>query len=325
MVASSLQQHYHSYSEINVNLNQMVVSSLFPPGTPVWYNIKYVDEFTNHNMLRAYEGVVRSVSHSAVRGTVVCEVIRFMNKDDGDSDEIFVETVDVNSMAYGSGCLVHVKTQCTNSTTNSTEMKGEIIIPHFLYESGKAMITYTVKLIMTDGSIIIENGVSPERIQYRFGLDRLRAKLKNEYSNKMVAIRTGTLGLPMRKRRSVALEQNLKIKIKKILHIDNEEIAESSETVRYPNESKNPKKSRRNCNSSPLNIERCKHNTCSRYGQKEYEGYCFVHYYFLLKSKKNAQLKLKEQTHNNTGTSSNTQCRNKSSTSETELVDLTEE
>lgn len=229
-----LQNCTHTCTLAN-NANQMVITSSFPPGTPVWYNIQQVNEFTNHDRLRTYQGVVRSVSHSTVHGKEVYEVLRRV-KYEGDNTEIFVETVDVDSMAYGSGCLVLVKTQCICSTTNCNEMKGEIIIPHFSYQNGKATISYTVKLIMNDGSILIEKGVSSERVQYRFGLDQLRKNLNTGHCKKMVAIRTGSLGLPINKRRIVlhGANQNLKGKMKKIPQTNNDYATDSSAKSRCP-------------------------------------------------------------------------------------------
>ena len=296
----------------------MVKSYSFPPGTPVWYNMQYVDEFTGQKVLRAYEGIVRSVSNSTVNRKIVCEVLH-RNRNGGDT-EVIVEMVDQDRMAYGSGCLVHVKMPCTFSSSDCKEMNGEIVCPNFPNnQNGDRAITYTVKLFMSDGSISLENGIPSDRVRYRFGLDRLREKMKGDNSSKkMVGIRTSSLGLPVRKRRidSTCTHQVVKMKILRNNALFSDQGSNGSS--HSPDETTHSTGQTSHTEVSTKST-RCKHQEgCSRKRQKGYEGYCFAHYFFLMQEKK--------QKTKNAGSSEKRDQNNTEHPSRqtTETVDLTE-
>ena len=81
-------------------------------------------------------------------------------------------------------------------------MVGEVLCPNVLRTHQVITISYTIKVVMDDGGILIENGVSSDRIRYRFGLDQLRIDLNSSCieQKRMMGIRTNAHGVPLRKR-----------------------------------------------------------------------------------------------------------------------------
>jgi hypothetical protein len=111
-----------------------------------------------------------------------------------------VDLVGENNLAYGSQCPVLVNMIASDKSRK--EMNGEIVSPCFTSngEAGTSTVTYMVKLATDDGGILIEEKVSADRVRYRFGLDRLRAKLNENFnSTTSIGIRTSSIGLPLRR------------------------------------------------------------------------------------------------------------------------------
>jgi hypothetical protein len=264
------------------------------------------------------------------------EVLRNKFTNGESKHEVFVETVDENNLALGSRCPVHVKMSFSDDSFPQ-EMNGEIICPHFAKRHGsdEIVVTYTVKLLAEDGGILIEEGVAPNRIRYQYGLDRLRANLRRKYgTNKMMAIRTGSVGLPVRKRQ-VCLQQSTKCLKKKpvFVHAPASNVEKtycplSSLKVKsarnYPTKEvgKDGKHNQKSLDTlPPQNI--CKNGDCSCHEQKGCNGYCFKHYYFMLRNiKVEDNDDVKEQTEQTTK-SDRMSVAPKQKTESSDLVDLT--
>jgi hypothetical protein len=221
----------------------------------------------------------------------MCEVLRNSSPNTGSTHEVFVETVNENNLAFGSKCPVHVKMASEDSS--SSEVNGEIICPHFSQhnENGGNIVTYTVKLLTGDGGILIEKGVSSDRIRYRYGLDQLRANLKGKRGpNTMMAIRTGSLGLPIRKTRCPTYKPVFVHLPPSCSRKTNNCKREASFKDLSPRGVLPPKaiaKSTKNHHShqtttSSHNI--CKTEDCNCFKQKGCSGYCFKHYYLMLRN-----------------------------------------
>jgi hypothetical protein len=198
-------------------------------------------------------------------------------------------------------------------------VNGEIICPHFSQhnENGGNIVTYTVKLLMDDGGILIEEGVSSDRIRYRYGLDQLRANLKGKRGpNTMMAIRTGSLGLPMRKTRCPTYKPVF-------VHLPLSHSQKNNNCKREASfEDLSPRvlppkaipKSTKNHNSHQtiiLSHNICKTEDCNCFKQKGCSGYCFKHYYLMLRNNQIADV---------AGSAGNTDSE---SSENREIIDLT--
>lgn len=244
------------------------ISSIFPPGTPVWYNFRDTSEETDQpTRIKVYEGVIRSVSSRSKKSTFF-DIIRYDHgacKNNG--RDVYIDEVEENSIAYGSRCPVHIKAVDTNSSAHS-DAEGEIISPNFITSrTGVVDVKYTVRLFMDDGSFEIEQNVTPDRVQYKFGLDVLQSKLQMETSSKnnMIGIRTSLLGIPSIKSKTQNSHRGVKSKIKFI---------RSS--------------LRRNTQGNAMERfeanNTCKSDKCVRHAQDGCDGYCFAHCYFALRN-----------------------------------------
>lgn len=266
-----------------------VSSSSFPPGTPVWYNFRDISKETEQQTtIKAYEGVIRSISNCKMTGSRTYEILRCNSVLKNSNGEVYVEMVEESNIAYGCKCPVHVKL-IDNSSTH-TETDGEIISPHFNVSNvGAIEVTYTVRLLINDGSFVIEQNVTSDRVQYKFGLDSLRSKLRfDPSSNKMVGIRTSPLGLPSIKSKAQKIRLSVKPKPVFIHLVPTRNAVKPSQLTCAPSSSQIigsastsitfPKTATERCN------EMCKRNNCSRHAQNGCEGHCYAHFYLLLRN-----------------------------------------
>lgn len=130
------------------------------------------------------------------------EIIR-THPSNGTQQVCIIDTVDETNVAFGSRCPVLVKMIHTKyGGSDGDMMVGEVLCPNVLRTHQEITISYTIKVVMDDGGILIENGVSPDRIRYRFGLDQLRIDLNSSCieQKRMMGIRTNAHGVPLRKR-----------------------------------------------------------------------------------------------------------------------------
>jgi hypothetical protein len=243
---------------------------MFPPGTPVWYNFQ--NESNNKNIMRAYEGVVRSMSFNNTTGRrTVYEVLR--NK--SVPENVLVDLVDENNIAYGSQCPVLVNMIAAD--TSFKEMNGEIISPCFTSngEAGTSTVTYMVKLMTNDGEIIIEEKVSPDRVRYRFGLDCLRSKInENSSSTTSIGIRTSSVGLPLRRNRRKYEQHQIEERgIFEYLSFD------ETKRLNPENRFQINKETHAQTKSALPEIRRlCTNEKCNFHAQDRCGGYCYAHY-----------------------------------------------
>lgn len=294
---------------------------MFPPGTPVWYNFR--SGSGNKNIMRAFEGVVRSMSFSnTMGGQTVYEVLRNKNTPGSGIKIVSVDFVGENNIAYGSQCPVHVKTVVDE--TSCKEMNGEIISPCFT-EKGKAgssTLTYIVKMTSGDGGILIEENVSADRVRYRFGLDQIRAKL-NEKCNSAtsIGIRTSSLGLPLRRIRRKYERHIQNTVISQPLSCDQTTSKNSNDRLRIDKKSWSVQKS-----ASSENLTLCAHENCNFRAQENYGRYCFAHYHQLCMQKRKHTLFSSDASFKSDGTEKAVVDEDsKLLQSKPEIVDLTED
>eukprot|EP00956_Cyclotella_meneghiniana_P006219 scaffold8102_cov73-Cyclotella_meneghiniana.AAC.23 len=266
--------------------------SPFPPCTPVWYHLHQTSEFNHQTILRIYEGVVSS--SSVLLGSVKREYQVFQCTENKSTNCISVDTVDESCLAFAPQCPVTVSLNCDTATAR--KINGEIVNVHFspCIHSKEILIRYTVKMYIDDGDILIEDGMSVERLQYRFGLDELRLNLKGDCcAKKMIGIRTDSLGIPMQKgklrRKStttkhpirkqsifVQLLPNRKQKAKNILR---ESLPRSVDNVSYREE---------DCTVPTTEQKMCRNKSCNHNAQENFDGYCFKHYFLFLRGNNSA-------------------------------------
>ena len=271
----------------------MVISSEFPPGTPVWYNFRDTTQLqsSQETILWAYEGVVREVSMEKGTGYLIYDVMR-KNLSANSDQAIYVDSVYENNIAFGYGCPVHLQTRNSYSLC---ELPGEIIRPCFVSaENGDVTIKYTVKISMDDGSLQIVEGVLANRLRYRFGLDTLRAKLRRECvsNNKMVGIRTGSLGFPLKRRRLQSCDSRSHTVKTVFVHVPPVKQENMRETVPVKVQKESDDNIAEQLVSSAFNastinnkpVVLCKNNGCHRHVKENCDGYCFAHYCFFTRS-----------------------------------------
>jgi hypothetical protein len=267
----------------------MVTSSVFPVGTPVWYNFSdTINSSESITITRAHEGVVRAVSRENKSGELIYEVVRKHLSTKGSSERtIYVESVNEYNIAFGCGCPVYLQTKKSNFAL--CEMRGEIIQPCFATgENGKMTVTYMVKMTMDDGTIQIVDGVLQSSVRYRFGLDTLRATLRRQcLSNKMIGIRTGCHGLPLKKRKLQDCNSTSKSTETVLIHVSpskKESIASkrkkqpTAEMTQRGNFSEQLVSSAHNATINKAIP--CKNIGCHRQIHENCDGYCLAHHCF---------------------------------------------
>lgn len=264
-------------------LRTMANPSPFPPCTPVWYHLHQTSEFNHQTVLRIYEGIVRSSSILLGSGKREFKVLQ--HAENTNANGVLVDTVDENCLAFAPQCPVKVSLKGDSTTPH--KINGEIVNILFspCTNSKEILIRYTVKLYTDDGNILVENGIPVERLQYRFGLDELRANLKEDYrTKKMIGIRTNSLGIPLQKG-----------KVTKKLKTSKHHIRKQSMFVQLQSYQNHRAESEDNSvggTVSTMTSKICKNYSCSHHAQENFDGYCFKHYFLFLRSDNNGSSNL---------------------------------
>jgi hypothetical protein len=160
--------------------------ALYPVGCPVWFSVRYSVPCSRY--LEAETGTIKTVAFDECMRTIVYEIERLDSAVEGMDGpaENYLETrlIVEEEIAFAVKCPVLVK-MMDNEDGSATEMNGEIInvTPGVRGRRGeKRTFRYSV-LITTDGGVLMEQDVMPDRIQYRYSLEALQSSIRGVMSS----------------------------------------------------------------------------------------------------------------------------------------------